>query len=356
MKKTGIFALCAALFLASALLSGCQKKAGGWNGWLTDFEKAEKEAAKKGKNIFLLFSGEDWDGKTSEFRAAVLEDKAFSPIAKHYVLLHIDFSETEYAEADIGEDATAAQQKRAQEIAAEYDKREDLADTYNLTQYPSIYILSPEGYLLARIPYDKENLGTPAALAEGLASQADIVRERENLIAAVRNSSGLDRVRAIDALFEAMEPECRACLAGLAAEVPQIDSQDETGLLGKYELWNAYIKMQKALRKGEDRDSSVQLLIDAAESGHLDGELKQEAFYTAAYLLAALGSQDFDRLFVLLQLAQDASPESSAHLQYIDRMREALRQMQAAAAAPAVSLEEPASPDPQESGQVYGRE
>ena len=70
MKKTGIFALCAALFLASALLSGCQKKAAGWNGWLTDFEKAEKEAAKKGKNIFLLFSGEDWDGKTSEFRAA----------------------------------------------------------------------------------------------------------------------------------------------------------------------------------------------------------------------------------------------------------------------------------------------
>lgn len=349
MGKKGIRAVCAALFLTAALLSACQKKASGWSGWRTDFDKACKEAAKKEKNILLLFTGEDWDGKTPAFRTSVLESKEFGAIAKQYVLLHIDFSQAEFALTDIGDDASAEQQRQAKEIEAEYEKREDLADTYNLTQYPSFYILSPEGYLLARFPYERESIGTTAELAEKLAELGDTIAAKEALIAAVRTSGGLERVQAIDALFEDTAPECRACLAPLAAEVPQLDARNESGLLGKYELWNAYIRMQKALRKDMDRDSSIQLLIDAAESGHLDGELRQEAYYTAAYLLAALGSQDFDRLFTLLQLAQDAAPESP-HLQYIDRMRDALNLMKADAI-----IGEGKNPEDEESGPAHGR-
>ena len=128
-------------------------------------------------------------------------------------------------------------------------------------------------------------------------------------ISRVQMSSGVEKVRAIDSLYEATPEAGRKPLAALVREVPQLDPEDGSGLVGKYEFIRTYDEALEAIAEGR-REGVVESFVSIAEGGHLDGPRRQEAYYNAAYLMALFGESDYDRMYELLEKAQESDPES----------------------------------------------
>lgn len=311
-----------ALLLATLFTLGCSKdKKSAWN---TDIDAAKSFAKKHKQNILLVISGEDWDGKTTALKTNIFEAEDFKTIESAYTLLRIDFSQQEYSKAFLKEDATDEEKAEAEKIIQKYERMEQLATAYNIETYPSIYILSKEGFFLATVPYTEE-IKSVSDLTSAIEAQNETITSISTLISEMQKASGTDKAKAIDDIFEVTPPEYRAPLEPLVKEIASLDADNTTSLLGKYEMWEAYINVQKAMTKATDAHSAVKPLIDIAESttSHLTPDEKQEAYYTATYLLAQLGTRDFDYLYTLLEKAKNASPQSE-HLAYIDRMKQAL--------------------------------
>ena len=336
MKKNVrvIIATVAALLAATMAFTGCSKKE--TSAWTTDYEAAKKTAAKKGKNIFLLFSGDDWDGTSKTFKDAVANtDEFVSTMSKDYVLVNLDFSQTEYATTNIDEStATKKEKKAADAMKAKYEEKERVAQMYNVESYPAVYITTPEGYVIANIPYD-ETIKTTADYTAKIAEKSADIEKVTALVKAVVNAKKTDRVKAIDALYEAAEPNYRSLLGDLMREVPTLDKNNETGLVGKYEMQTAYLDAVEKARK-MDTDGAVQVFLDVCDKGHLENSEKQEAYYTAAYILAASGGTDYDRMIELLQKAYDIDP-TNEHAQEITGTIAAVKEMKEKAAATAAT-------------------
>ncbi|MBQ3801899.1 MAG: thioredoxin family protein [Treponema sp.] len=277
-------------------LASCKKKLV----WQTDFDTALKEAGESGRSVLVLFSGEDWDGKTQVFRSDVLDTDEFKDFARErYVLLNIDLSEAEQARAIEEGDG---------DLLAGIEARSGLLRRYGVSSYPTLALLSGEGYVLTIVQYD-EGLNSPAVLEEILEEQAERIQAVSSAIALVRSSSGAEKVRAIDRLYEATPETGRKPLDSLVREVPSLDPSDASGLVGKYEFIRVY---EDAIEKTSEgvRDGVAESFVEIAENGHLSPAQKFEAFYNAAYLMALFGDKDFDRMYWLLGKAQEADPEN----------------------------------------------
>ena len=105
-------------------------------GWLTDFEVAKKEAAKKNVPILVDFSGSDWCGWCIKLDKEVFSKKVFKDYAKdNYVLLMLDFP-------------------RRTKISAKLKKQNsELAKKYQVRGFPTVLILDKDGKVLKRGGY-----------------------------------------------------------------------------------------------------------------------------------------------------------------------------------------------------------
>ncbi len=311
------------IILFSLLLASCSAKAK----WFTKLDDALQSAGERQKPIFLLFSGEDWDGATPTFKKDVLDTRDFAEDFKNdYVLVKLDFSQSEYAKTVLDENSSPKQREEADRILAEYDEKERLASLYGLNnQYPCVYLLSKEGYVLCAIPYS-EAIKSVADLENLIGIQQSVVTQLSSLIERVNASEGAEKAKAIDALYEATPEAYRLPLAPLTASVASLDAQNTSGLRGKYELISAWNNAMIEIQNG-DTDATVDKYLAACEGGMLSPDQKQEAYYTAAYMMAVLGSSDFDRMYSLLQKSMEAAPESGRAADITLMMNE-IREMQ----------------------------
>jgi len=277
--------------------------------WYTDFDEATAKAKKSSKNIFLLFSGDDWDKTSSGFKTDVLQTEEFAKeIGKKYILLNLDFSQDEYAKTEVEETATEEEKAAANEIAERYQKKEKLVMDYHVQQYPAVFFTSPDGYYIDSINYDASFTDFPA-FHEKIKEHQGIIDKSNELMRSIKKSKGKDKVLAIDAFYENTPTDYQPLLVSLFKEIPALDEQNETGLLGKYELAQAYIQSFEVANEG-DVEGAVTVITSVAENPalHLDKDQKQQAYYTGAYILSLSGSHDFDKILKLLQKAYDVSP------------------------------------------------
>lgn len=122
------------LGLVMAGLFGCSALAG--EEWLTDFNKAKKEAVEKNLPILADFSGSDWCGWCIKLDKEVFSQKEFKAFAKDRVVLFLaDFP-------------------RAKELAAEVKaQNEQLMQTYGVQGFPTVLLLDAGGKVIARTGY-----------------------------------------------------------------------------------------------------------------------------------------------------------------------------------------------------------
>ena len=317
-KQIKNFSIAASFALLSVFFASCGSD------WLTDFDTAKKSAGKSNKNIMLLFSGDDWDSASADYKKAVFNDSKFiSAVKKDNVLVNIDFSQAEYAKTELPEDAGKKQVAEAKVIEENYKKKEALAKKLSLGQYPSLYILTKEGYYLTSIPCSEDTKNVEAFLASIDSHKAEMEKNLD-AINVVRAASGVEKVTAIDALYENFQAEYLGPFEELVHQVPELDPENESGLVGKYLLYGAYFDSYNVFENSPEEAS--QCFERIATSPFLDTEQKQNAYYMAAYMLARGGVEEFDLIENLLQTSYDLDPDSEHAKGLMDAIT-AVRQM-----------------------------
>lgn len=287
MKKNKIW-IFAILILTTTLFSSCGKIK-----WLTSFEEAKKQAQKNGKDIFMVVS--ENEETSAEFKTSVLDSKEFlSAAKKNYVPLYINLS------------AESLANLTQEELEKTYAENSKIILEYSITEKTTMLLLSPEGYWLAEFPYTEKYLSVPELLKD-LTNSDDTTFNARNYISSIKKSDGTDKAKAINDLYDFTKDKYRMPLISLCYDFLNLDSENSTGLLGKYELIVAYDQAEKVLSE-KSVDDAAEVFIQLAENGHLDRSQIFEAYFTAAYLYPLVGSTDFDKMLELLNKAYSSNP------------------------------------------------
>jgi len=128
MKK--ILAIAVLLFCCSKLVMADDPE------WLTDFAQAKRQAAERKLVILADFSGSDWCGWCKKLDREVFSQPEFKEFARENLVLFLaDFP-------------------RAKEQSPELkSQNRKLQKQYGVQGFPTVFLLKPDGAVLARTGY-----------------------------------------------------------------------------------------------------------------------------------------------------------------------------------------------------------
>ena len=336
MKKT-LCLFCAAL-LFGAVLTACGKKTAkiDLSGWVTDIDAGLEAAKKADKRVILLFSADE-DASSRALKDKLQETEDFlAAETERYVLINLDFSASRYEKAMSAMTSETEPTKKEQQAALEAqaaltrDMKQAMYLAANAS--PSFYVLTKDGYPAASFQLDEE-AASLTDFEDALAPLEEDIAAYEALVTAIDAAKGVEKARAIDALFEATTAEWRYLLLPLCQQMQGLDPKNETGLLGKHLLALANGKATDAFLQ-QDLPQAAGAFAEVAANELLNADEKQEAYYTAAYLLAQGGSTDYAAIRSFAQQAYDAAPESDhadmvrAFIGQVDQQIAAVEEMQ----------------------------
>jgi protein disulfide-isomerase len=120
-------------------------------GWLTSFEKAQREAEAQNKLLLMDFTGSDWCGWCIMLDKEVFSKQEFKEYAsKNLVLLEVDFPKMKPMPPE-----TVAQNKH-------------LAMQYQIQSFPTIVVLNGSGQVVGALGYMRGGPGAFIAELEKL--------------------------------------------------------------------------------------------------------------------------------------------------------------------------------------------
>ena len=306
MKKLtlALFTIIASLFIIS-----CGKAKTDANGCYYDFDDAVSFANKKNQDVMVIITVEGDDEDSTDFMEKVVRDAKFKKeVASKYAVVCMDFSQKTFAEAKADEAADDAAKKVAEQKNAILEKNTKYATMLDAKEVPVIYIFSKEKYLIKGFFYDDENRSIQG-FEETLAEQTSIIDDMHKMIYQTKIGNAEEKVKAIDALWEATNPSFRIFLYDLINSVKKLDPNNTSGLLGKYMYEAASTKSDMALLEG-NIDEAVQAFLDAAEESDISADDRQQAMYTAAYICSMTGFKDDAVVIEYLEKAIQIAPES----------------------------------------------
>lgn len=306
MKKLtlALFTIIASLFIIS-----CGKAKTDANGCYYDFDDAVSFANKKNQDVMVIITVEGDDEDSTDFMEKVVRDANFKKeVASKYAVVCMDFSQKTFAEAKADEAADDAAKKVAEQKNAILEKNTKYATMLDAKEVPVIYIFSKEKYLIKGFFYDDENRSIQG-FEETLAEQTSIIDDMHKMIYQTKIGNAEEKVKAIDALWEATNPSFRMFLYDLINSVKKIDPNNTSGLLGKYMYEAASTKSDMALLEG-NIEEAVQAFLDAAEESDISADDRQQAMYTAAYICSMTGFKDDAVVIEYLEKAIQIAPES----------------------------------------------
>lgn len=280
------------VILAAIAFTACNSQPVAWE---TDFEVASEAAKSQNKGIFLIFTGTSWDGVTATLKTNVIDTEKFmKTVGKNYILCNIDIAGEE--DTDIPEEVLM--------------KHYQLAMNFNIQSIPTALLLTKAGTPFAQVDFSAETL-TPEDGITLVTAFDDTFKKLTKLQKAVDSAKGTKKVKAIDNLFEATDNNYRMNLEEYILQVPELDPENTTGLLGKYQLTGAYISSNVAFAMG-DAQGAINCFLSLAgeENTALDANQIQEAYYVAAYISAQSGASSIEEVVALLTKAYDAAPTS----------------------------------------------
>lgn len=106
-------------------------------GWLTDYDKAQKEAQAQNKLLLMDFTGSDWCGWCIMLDKEVFSKPEFKEYAsQHLVLLELDFPRSK---------------RMPPEITAQNEK---LAIKYRVQGFPTVVVFDSAGKPLGALGYE----------------------------------------------------------------------------------------------------------------------------------------------------------------------------------------------------------
>jgi thioredoxin-related protein len=288
-KKVTLLAVISTLAILALFFNSCSNENIAWQ---TNFDDAIAIAQQTDKSILTVFTGLSWDNKSTALKEKILDDKSFMQKAsKTFVLLTIDIDRND--------------QTVDKEVALQ---NYNLAVKMGIESTPAIILLTPQGF-----PFMQLNPGEftdkPEDMLSLLDTQQETVNKFEKFEKSIKTSEGIDKVTAIDAMYTALPLQYHLIMEPVIRQIPELDPQNKSGLLGKYKLQLAYSEAQTYLEK-KDIDGAIACFTDLSkQEGLLSAEETQELFYTTAYYSAQYGKPN-GIVLDYLQKSYDAAPNS----------------------------------------------
>lgn len=297
------------LVLLSLVFVSCSKAKVSSNGCFDNMDSALVQTKKTKQNILLIVTTGSDELSSQEFIDNVLNSPDFAEIiAKKYAVVNMDFSEESYQKTVIKPDATKEEQQASEEYSELMYKNARIASLLSVQSTPAIYLFSKEMCFITEV-VPEGNITNPTELETAISKYNDKIAFVNERVAASEKGSVIEKVTAIDELFEATDSVYKTFLISYMDKVIQIDKKNESGLLNKYILAKANAKATEFFLEG-NVEEAIMCFVSITKEAILTGEQKQQAYYMAAYLLAMSGSIEYDRICDYLQKSIEAAPDS----------------------------------------------
>lgn len=278
-------------------------------GWYTDFKAAKKSAQSQKKNILLFASSfQDFEGSQAAVHMLTKSCAFTDAVKKSYICVHVDFAEADVL-SEINDEIVADDGKRSFALKRKNRQKQfAVADAYALFQTPLAIITTAEGYYVDKVDFNY-GLADIAAYTDVLDVQKDTVRIVNERVQAIRRSSGVKKVQAIDELYTNTPHNVRAPLIHLVRLIPRIDKKDASGLVSAYLREGAYLEACERLKTSTPDDAAA-IYEKNALNKRLTPHDRQLLYYAAAHILVLNGSTSAERSIALFRAAYAADPES----------------------------------------------
>ncbi len=291
-------------------LTGCNRPDISKYGWYSDLDVCLDAAKKENKNVFLLFTRDNSDQVSLGLKEKVFFTDEFKYLfSDQYKFCCLDFSIERLKMAAPAEDASSGEKKIAAVEAKRLDRDMKKLVIYGAQTTPLLLVLTSEGYVISCVSYIPSK--TPEEFADMMHMFDNDIISMTDEIKSLKNLRGVEKVQAIDRIYETTNNTYRYSLKDLILEVPKLDKKNQSGLVGKYILAAA---STKSLDYYLDRhpEKAPDAYIAALNSNYLDTNQKQQCYYAAAYII---GSQDpsievSEKIMGYLQKAIDLDAES----------------------------------------------
>lgn len=280
-------------------------------GWYTNYNECIKQAKKENKKVILIVSRDEVDEVSTVLKEEVLRTPEFTEkYSNDYLFCDIDVSPSLFAAARPNEDASKEVKKDAKKFEKILDENIRVVTIFGVENTPTVYVVSPEGYVLK--PFTYVPCKTVEEFDAMLNERQEEISAIETLITQVKESRGLEKVKAIDALYEATPALYRYMLVDLMHQVEKLDKKNETTLVGKYVMALATSDAMDAyMAKKPEKVASI--YAKSAEHKMLTDEQKQQSYYAAAFVTGSNTPtpEETEQIIKYLEKAIEIDPESN---------------------------------------------
>ncbi len=304
----------------------------GGDGWMTDFEAAQKKAAAESKDLLVDFTGSDWCSWCIKLNKEVISHDAFKKgVADKFVLVMIDFPRDNSAISE------AVQKQNA-----------ELKEKFQIKGFPTILLLDAQGRPFAQTGYQP---GGPEKYVAHLDELRAKRVERDEAFAAAEKLTGMEKAKALVGALKSLPENHLGHYAGITAQIAELDPKDETGFVAAQTRKNAMAALEKdvmaAMRSGKS-DEVIAKIDQFMTDNKVVGEEKQALL--GMKMNPLLVAKKFDEAAKVIDELIAAAPESKA-AKFASDFKPRLQKMKEDAAKP----KKPNPPHGQP-GHVHGAE
>lgn len=174
--------------------------------WTTDLDAARTRAAAEGKSVLVDFTGSDWCGYCIQLKRTVFDTPEFEAYAKDKFL---------FVEVDVPQDI----KRIGQEL---YNKNQQLCKQYKISGFPTIMVMSPEGYVIG-----------------GFVGGSNMARTKDSLNAALQNAQkvqaasklqGVEKAKLLAEVHSSLSADLKAANTAMMNDIAAADVDNVTGM------------------------------------------------------------------------------------------------------------------------------
>ena len=307
MKKSIFKILNAAL--VTALFAAAPLSASGREGFHDGLDSALAAAKKSDKDLLIFITQEGEDKLSTSFMDSVCSQDIFGKITASYEPVYMDFSQASFEKTVVHENDADQEQKKANDAAEIMQKNSRFAALINPEFTPAVYLFTREGYFVSHLVLkgDEDGQGFLKALSDDEVK----LNALRQMIEKTKTGKPLEKVSAIDEIFEATQPEYRFFIINLVNEAISLDKKNKSGKMGKYLITRTEYDAMIAFYDN-NAAGAVNAYVNAAKEKFLTAEEKQQAYYMAALVMVkSSGPESLPMIITYLEKSLSAAPDSA---------------------------------------------
>ncbi|MBR5213345.1 MAG: thioredoxin family protein [Akkermansia sp.] len=174
--------------------------------WTTDLDEARTRAAAESKSVLVDFTGSDWCGYCIQLKKTVFDTPEFEALAKDDFL---------FVEIDVPRDVN----RIGQEL---YSKNEKLCKQYKIAGFPTIMVMSPEGYIIGGFVGGSNMARTKDALSAAKANAEKVAK--------AKTLQGSEKAKLLAEVHASLARDLKPANSVMVNDIAEADTDNVTGM------------------------------------------------------------------------------------------------------------------------------